>query len=230
MAATRAGMPFFSRRKSIERYCFLCPPPRCHMVISPHALRPPVRFFGSTRAFSGVCLVISLLSSIVIKRRDAVYGLNVFSAITLTLFLLFGGLQAEPAPEARSAGTSLRAKKRPPPKHRATLQIVRVLDHLLACRQLHVGLFPVSPVTFGAAAAAKLAVINRRAHSRHLHLENLLHGFPDLRLRCARSHLEHHRVLGLLYAETLLGDDRPPNHLKCADAHVLALRLIPGSN
>src|ERR1700685_2694715 len=130
MAATFAGMPFFSRRKSIERYCFLWPPPRCQMVISPWALRPPVRFFGSTSAFSGVCLVISLLSSMVIKRRDAVYGLNVFSAIPLTLFL-------SPAQE-RSAGPSRRDKKRPPPKPRATLQIVRVLDHLLASRQLYV--------------------------------------------------------------------------------------------
>src|ERR1700687_5537001 len=142
MDATRAGMPFFSRRKSIERYCFLCPPPRCQMVISPCALRPPVRFFGSTSAFSGVSLVTSLLSSMVIKRRDAVYGLNVFSAITLTLFLLLGRLQIEPAPEARAAGPRpppLFSKQRArPPKPRATLQIVRVLDHFFAGRQLDV--------------------------------------------------------------------------------------------
>src|SRR5689334_18284876 len=135
MAATRAGMPFFSRRKSIERYCFLCPPPRCQMVISPCALRPPERFFGSTRAFSGVCLVTSLLSSMVMKRRDAVYGLKVLSAITLTLFLSL-------AP-ARSAGPSRRApylrnQERPPPKPRAKLQIVRVLDHFLPGCQLNV--------------------------------------------------------------------------------------------
>src|SRR3979490_2184572 len=84
MAATRAGIPFFSRRKSIVRYCFLCPPPRCQIVISPWELRPPERFFGSTSDFSGVCLVISLLSSMVTKRRDAVYGLKLFSAITLS--------------------------------------------------------------------------------------------------------------------------------------------------
>ncbi len=50
-------------------------------VISPWELRPPVRFFDSVSDFSGVCLVISLLSSMVRKRREGVYGLNVFSAI-----------------------------------------------------------------------------------------------------------------------------------------------------
>src|SRR5579863_1397475 len=235
MAATRAGMPFFSRRKSMARYCFLCPPPRCQMVISPCALRPPERFLGSTRAFSGVSLVTSLLSSMVIKRREAVYGLNVFSAITLTRFLLPGGFEIEPAPEARSAGPRLRPpvtqtrhsnQERPPPKPRATLQIVRVLDHLLAGRQLHVGLLPVPAMPFGAAAAAKLAVINRRAHARYLDFENFLHRFLDLRLGRGGGDFKDHRVLGLLHAETLLGDDWPPNHLKCADAHGLALRFL----
>src|SRR4051812_14155273 len=85
MAATLAGMPFLSRRKSTMRYCRLCPPPRCHIVISPCELRPPERFFGSTSDFSGVCFVNSLLSSMVMKRRDAVYGLKLFSAIVVTL-------------------------------------------------------------------------------------------------------------------------------------------------
>jgi hypothetical protein len=40
-----------------------------------------VRFFDSVNDFSGDSLVISLLSSIVRKRRDGVYGLNVFSAM-----------------------------------------------------------------------------------------------------------------------------------------------------
>src|ERR1700734_623439 len=83
MDATFAGIPNFSRRKSIDRYFRACPPPRCHAVTSPCELRPPVRFFDSTSDFSGVCLVMSLLSSIVRKRRDGVYGLNVFSAIFL---------------------------------------------------------------------------------------------------------------------------------------------------
>src|SRR5690348_14844736 len=79
--ATFAGMPILSRRKSIVRYFFWWPPPRCHIVTSPCALRPPVRFLDSVSDFSGVCFVISLLSSIVRKRRAGVYGLNVFSAI-----------------------------------------------------------------------------------------------------------------------------------------------------
>ena len=41
IAATLAGMPSLSRRKSIRRYSRLCPPPRCHDVVCPLALRPP---------------------------------------------------------------------------------------------------------------------------------------------------------------------------------------------
>src|ERR1700687_4853963 len=190
MAATRAGIPFFSRRKSIERYCFLCPPPRCQMVISPWALRPPVRFFGSTSDFSGVCLVISLLSSMVTKRRDAVYGLKLFSAITFSF-----------------------------PQARPGLKIVRVLDHLFASRQLYVSLLPVAPMAFRAAAAAKLPVKNSRAHSGNLYLENLLDRFLDLRLRRGHGHFKHDRMLRLLHPETFLGDDGPANHVIGVDIH-----------
>src|SRR5258708_8994505 len=82
IASPLAGTPSLSRRKSILRYCFLCPPPRCQTEISPWLLRPPERFFGSKRLFSGVCLVIWLFSSTVINRRDAVYGLKLFSPIS----------------------------------------------------------------------------------------------------------------------------------------------------
>src|SRR5437016_5045793 len=81
MAATFAGTPTFSRRKSTWRYCFLWPPPRCQTTISPWLLRPPERFFGSSRAFSGSCLVMWLLSRTVINRREAVYGLKLLSPI-----------------------------------------------------------------------------------------------------------------------------------------------------
>src|SRR5580765_4898790 len=132
MAATLAGIPFFSRRKSMARYCFLWPPPRCQMVIS-------------------------LLSSIVRKRRDAVYGLKVFSAI---VFLVLNCVPQVPAAGAR-AGKIVR---RLPPvprfyfRYRSNaylaselsfcdprfLQIVRVLDHFFAGRELHVSLLPVA--------------------------------------------------------------------------------------
>src|SRR5579862_4725735 len=78
-------MPFFSRRKSTVRYCRLCPPPRCHEVTSPCELRPPLRFLLSTSDFSGVCFVNSLLSSMVTNRREAVYGLKLFSGMVLFL-------------------------------------------------------------------------------------------------------------------------------------------------
>src|SRR5580704_2128508 len=87
IAATFAGTPTLSRRKSTLRYCFLWPPPRCHTTISPWLLRPPLRFFGSSNDFSGVCLVIWLLSRTVINRRDAVYGLKLFSPIAASYLL-----------------------------------------------------------------------------------------------------------------------------------------------
>ena len=134
------------------------------MVISPCELRPPVRFFGSTSDFSGVCLVISLLSSMVIKRRDAVYGLKLFSAIVA----LFPGTLAGPCcePPALTAKFRLRYKF-------SAYSIIFSFG-----RELHVSLLPVAPVPFGAAAAAELSVINRRAHGGHLHLENLSAPLP----------------------------------------------------
>src|SRR5882672_948874 len=91
IASTFAGTPSLSRRKSILRYCFLWPPPRCQTEISPWLLRPPERFFGSRRPFSGVSLVIWLLSRTVINRRDAVYGLKLFSPIAASCPAHLGG-------------------------------------------------------------------------------------------------------------------------------------------
>src|SRR6266404_517612 len=151
----------------------------------------------------------------VTKRRDAVYGLKLFSAITLSY------------PLARPAGPRWRPPEQPPPEPRARapgLKIIRVLDHLFAGRQLYVRLLPVAPVTFRAAAAAKLSVKNSRAHPGNFHLENLLDRFLDLRLRRGHGHFKHHGMLRLLHPETLLGDDGPANHLKSIDVH----RLVPG--
>src|SRR5882724_6187122 len=120
MAATFAGTPALSRRKSTLRYCFLWPPPRCQTTISPWLLRPPERFFGSSNAFSGVCLVIWLLSSTVMNRRDAVYGLKLFSPIAALPLKTFQLLPATAWPCF------------------AGLQILRVLDHLFALGKLDV--------------------------------------------------------------------------------------------
>src|SRR5580692_2767595 len=155
MAATFAGIPVFSRRKSIARYFRACPPPRCHDVISPCALRPPLRFFDSTSDFSGVCLVISLLSSMVRKRLDGVYGLNVFSAIVASNLIPFF-LPVLVAVASRSF---------------PGLNVLGVLDHLFAFRQSDVRFLPVAAKTFGASTATKLAVKNRGAHVVHFHLE-----------------------------------------------------------
>src|SRR6516162_7213887 len=152
MAATLAGIPSFSRRKSMDRYLRACPPPRCHEVTSPCELRPPVRFFDSTSDFSGVCLVMSLLSSMVRKRREGVYGLYVFSAIIDCLLLCVR--------ESRFASVHAVATD-----SRRTQSSFRL-------RQPDVGFFPVPPVSFGATPPAKFPVKIRRAHVVHFHLEN----------------------------------------------------------
>src|ERR1700681_859765 len=204
MAATFAGTPTLSRRKSTWRYCFLCPPPRCQTTISPWLFRPPERFFGSSNAFSGSCLVIWLLSTTVINRRDAVYGLKLFSPIAASYLLT-----SSPPPSGLvilSEAKDLNVKS-------LLLQILRILDHLFAFRQLHVSFLPVAAIPFALPAPAHLAVKIRGAHGVDLHLENLLHRFLDLRLRRAGSHLKHHRMLRLFYAQALFRNNRPANNL-----------------
>src|SRR5277367_6049474 len=115
------------------------------MTISPWLLRPPERFFGSSKLFSGFCLVISLLSSMVMKRRDAVYGLKLLSPISASYLL-----NLPPTSRFRSS--------------KSDLQILRILDHLLAFGELDVGLLPIAAIAFVLAAAAHFAVEVRGAH------------------------------------------------------------------
>src|SRR6266404_317525 len=157
---------------------------------TPWLLRPPERFFDSTSAFSGSCLVMWLLSTTVMNRRDAVYGLKLFSPIAASYLLNAFSSPIVPV-----------------------LQVLRVLDHLLAFGEFHVCFLPVAPVAFVLAAAAHFADKIRSAHARHLHLENLLHGFLDLRLRGAGRNFKHHRVLSLFHPQAFFRDNRPPNNL-----------------
>src|ERR1700684_902307 len=76
MAATRAGTPSLFRRKSMIRYCCLCPPPRWRAVLRPWLLRPPEPGFGASRDFSGRSRVISEKSETVWKRRPGLVGLR----------------------------------------------------------------------------------------------------------------------------------------------------------
>src|SRR5256885_15867966 len=76
IAATLAGTPNFSRRKSMRRYCRLWPPPRYRDVMCPLLLRPPVPRFGSSSDFSGVVFVISPKSDTERNRVAGVTGLN----------------------------------------------------------------------------------------------------------------------------------------------------------
>src|SRR6266403_2979444 len=203
MAATFAGTPTLSRRKSTWRYCFLWPPPRCQITISPWLLRPPERFFGSSSAFSGSCLVMWLLSTTVMNRRDAVYGLKLFSPIAASYLLAANLSQTVPV-----------------------LQVLRVLNHLFAFGELDVRFLPIPPVAFALAAAAHLAHKIRGAHRGYLHLENLLHGFLDLGLGGFRRNFKDHRMLRLFHAEAFFRDDRPPDNLIVRGCHRLFLPLF----
>src|ERR1700687_5858350 len=224
MAATFAGTPTLSRRKSTVRYCFLCPPPRCQITISPWLFRPPERFFGSSSAFSGSCLVMWLLSTTVMNRRDAVYGLKLFSPIAASYLLTsspllhFTWLTVVILSEAKDLNV----------KYAQSLQVLRVFDHLLALGELHIRLLPITPVAFVLAAAAHLAHKICRADARDFHFENLLDRFLDLRLRRAGENFKNHRVLRLFHAETFFGDDRPPNDLIVMGRHRLSLPLFLG--
>src|SRR5580704_14562076 len=117
IAATLAGIPVLSRRKSIDRYLFAWPPPRCHAVTSPCEFLPPVRFFDSVNDFSGVCFVMSLLSSMVRKRRDGVYGLNVFSGIFASCLS-----ETTDSPRIRSSFRRLPASRTPSSSPAGSLQ------------------------------------------------------------------------------------------------------------
>src|SRR5690348_5887255 len=79
--ATVAGMPALSRLKSMTRILRLCPPPRCQLVKSPELRRPPVRSLISVSALCGRSVVISSLTSVVLKRSDGVSGLYVLIGI-----------------------------------------------------------------------------------------------------------------------------------------------------
>src|SRR3984957_3015757 len=118
-------MPSLSRRKSTLRYCFLWPPPRCQTTISPWLLRPPERFFGSSKAFSGSCLVMWLLSTTVINRREAVYGLKLFSPIAAS-YLLLNLVALAVAQAATCATGSLRT--------RSSFRLLRALRMLFSNR------------------------------------------------------------------------------------------------
>src|SRR5271170_8273879 len=219
IAATFAGIPVFSRRKSTLRYFCACPPPRCHAVISPCEFRPPVRFCTSTSDFSGVCLVISLLSSMVRKRRDGVYGLNVFIAIVASYRFPSNSLARSLArlllPAANFWSAQIQSLQK--------LNVLGVLDHLFAFFQPHVRFLPVAPESLSASPPAELAVKNCRAHVIHFHLEHALHCFLDLRLGRVLRHLKNHRVLRFLHAQTLFGDDGTPDNLINPVLHRLSL-------
>src|SRR5260370_842772 len=145
---------------------------RSPSLLSSCAAPPAERFFGSSRAFSGSCLVIWFLSRTVINRRDAVYGLKLLSAIAASYLLTSSPLRLVVLSGARDLNV----------KSHQSLQILRVLNHLFAFRQFHVGFLPIAPIAFVLPAAAHLAVKIGGAHVLDFHFEDLLHRFLDLPL------------------------------------------------
>src|SRR5437016_2363454 len=119
-----------------------------------------------------------LLSTTVMNRRDAVYGLKLFSPIAASYlpksFLFARG---------------------------PVLQVLRVLDHFFAFGELHVRFLPVAPVAFVLATAAHLADKVGRAHVVYFYLEDLLHSFLDFRLRGRRRNFKDHGVLRFFHAK-----------------------------
>src|SRR5664279_5939261 len=88
MPTTSAEIPRLRRLKSTLRYFCLCPPPIWRAVIRPWLLRPPDRFFTSTRLFSGDHFVISLKAGSDLKRCGGVSGRKLLSAILNEVDLL----------------------------------------------------------------------------------------------------------------------------------------------
>src|SRR6266478_6132587 len=141
-----------------------------------------------------------LLSTTVMNRRDAVYGLKLFSPIAAS-YLLAAISQTVPV-----------------------LQVLRVLNHLFAFGEFDVRFLPIPPVAFVLAAAAHFAHKIRGAHRGYFHLENLLHGFLDLGLGGFRRNFKDYGVLRLFHAEALFRDDRTPHKLIVRGSHRLVLR------
>ena len=61
IASTVAGTPSFVRLKSMIRYSFLLPPPRCLAVMTPWWLRPCARRLPTVSDFSGSNFVRTFL-------------------------------------------------------------------------------------------------------------------------------------------------------------------------
>ena len=58
------------------RNCRLWPPPRCRAVILPWLFRPPLRFFGRSRPFTGLAPGVNSAKSLTVApRRPGVVGL-----------------------------------------------------------------------------------------------------------------------------------------------------------
>ena len=81
MDSTLAEIPSFALLKSIIRYDFLCPPPRCLDVSLPLLFRPPLETLGSVKGLYGLSEVISSNEYPVLYLDAGVVGLYFLTAI-----------------------------------------------------------------------------------------------------------------------------------------------------
>src|SRR4026207_2217457 len=202
----------------------------------PWLLRPPVRFAGSSRLFSGVFFVTSSKADTLRKRRPGLVGLYLRNAIS-------DHSPSEPRPAAaksarrKDAGSvrSRRLRIRPRTKRRAALQRPAGPGHRgegsqtldsssfedfdsVTRAKLHDGLLPAGLRALVVAAALRLRLHLDDVHALDLDVEELFHRLADLRL--VRLGVDAERILVVLdQAVALLGDHRGDEDLARIEAH-----------
>src|ERR1035438_9855516 len=224
MVATRPGIPYFSRLKSIRRSICLWPPPWWRMVRSPWLRRPPVRCLTARSGLCGFAVVRASLTCGVLERRVGVVGLYVLIAMVVC--------PGKPAPKLKPRSP---VSPEPIPNFGAPiifpvdlpafscslihiftrsllLQVAHILGQLLAGLQPDISLLPIRLEAGELAAAAFLANHIGGANRGDLHLEECLDRLLDLGLGGVGRHVEDQRTFGLLDAQPLFGNQRAANH------------------
>src|SRR3954464_1560432 len=205
MCATLAGTPSLSaRRKSINRYARLWPPPWWRAVTLPWTLRPPRPCSGRTSDFSGWSRVTSAKSATLEPRRPGVVGLYLRIAMGLESLSVLSG----------PVGGWFRV----PSGARAPED----LDAVAGGDGDDGALGVLALAHLRATAALALALAVDRVHAEDLHVEDLLDRDLDLGLVRLGQHDE-----GVLVAVeqpvALLGDDRGEQDVPgVADAHAFS--------
>src|SRR5690242_1498320 len=89
-----------------------------------------------------------------------------------------------------------------------SLNVLRVLRHLLAGLQLDVSFLPVRPGARRSTSPPRLSVKDGSVDGFDLNLKDRLHGRSDFNLIGAGGDPEHERPVTLLHVQPLFGDQR----------------------